>query len=69
MFEYFICLIASQPLPIFSSRATIVEELHWNYLTHISDDTRGHIFSKGNTPKMNVLGRLGFEVIYFEAAV
>ena len=38
-------------------------------LTYSSEDKEAHIFPKGISSKVNILGRLEFEVIYFDYTV
>ena len=52
-----------------NTKAIIVEEQYWYYLTHSWGDKRVHAFPKGIRPKMNIRASREFELAYFEAVV
>ena len=43
----------------------MVEKCKWYYLTNSLRDKVVHTFSKGINPKVNVIARLNFELVYF----
>ena len=60
-------LMAYQPL--FNTKAILIEEQLWDYLTHSWEDKGVHTFSKGICPKANVIAWLEFELVYYDSAV
>ena len=50
---------------LFNAKAIFVEQ-QWYYLTRSWGNQGVHAFSKGISPKVNVIGRLEFEHAYFE---
>ena len=54
---------------LFNAKAILQEEQYWNNLTHSWEDKGVHTFSKGICPKVNVIARLEFELVYFDFAV
>ena len=59
---------------LFKSKAILIEEQQWFYLTH-SWGEKGvpmvlvHTFPKGISPKVNAIARLKFELAYNESVV
>ena len=45
------------------------EEQKWFDLTHNWKDKGVHTIAKGNYPKVNVIARLEYELIYYDSAV
>ena len=45
------------------------EDQQWYYLTHSWEDKGVHTFPKGIGSKVNVIGRLEYELAYYESAV
>ena len=54
---------------LFNTKAILLEELEWYYLTHTWEDKGVHTFPKGICPKVNVIARLEFELAYYDSAV
>ena len=56
---------------LFNTKAILVEEQQWYYLTHSrgGGDKRIHTFSKGIRLKVNVIAILEFELSYFKVTV
>ena len=54
---------------LFNAKAILLEEQWWNYLTHSWEDKGFHTFPKGICPKMNVIARLEFELVYYDSVV
>ena len=54
---------------LFNDKAILVEEQSWYYSTNSWWDKRIHTFPKGIGPKMNVIARLEFELVYYEVEV
>ena len=49
---------------LFNAKATLVEEWQWDYLTDTWGDKGAGTFLKSICSKMNLIARLGFELIY-----
>ena len=54
---------------LFNANVTLVEEEEWYYLTHSWEDKGVDTFPKGICPKVIVIGRLEFELAYYDSAV
>ena len=52
-----------------STKAILVEEQLWYYLTNNLEDKGVHTFPKGICPKVNVIAWLEFEFAYYDVAV
>ena len=53
----------------FNTKAILLEEQQWCYLTHSWEDKGVHTFPKGICLKVNVIARLEYELTYYESAV
>ena len=60
---WFLCLMAYQPSWDINTKAILLEEQHWHYLTLSWEDMGFNTFPKGICPKVNVIARLEFELI------
>ena len=54
---------------LFNANAILLEEQQRYYLTHIWEDKGVHTFPKGICPKVNVIARLEYELVYYDSAV
>ena len=54
---------------LFNAKAILLEEQWWYYLTHSWKDKGVHTFPKGICPKVNVIARLEYELVYYDSTV
>ena len=54
---------------LFNTKAVLLEEQKWYYLTHSWEDNEVHTFPKGICPKVNVIAWLEYELAYYDSAV
>ena len=53
---------------LFNANVILLEEQQWFYLTHSWEDKGVHTFPKGICPKVNMIARLEFELVYYHSA-
>ena len=49
---------------LFNAEAILLAKQYWYYLTHSLEDKGVHYFPKGICPKVNVIVRLEYELVY-----
>ena len=54
---------------LFNAEAILLEEQEWYYLTHSWEDKGVHTFPKGICPRVNVIARLEYKLMYYDSAV
>ena len=54
---------------LINTKAILLEEQQWHYITHSWEDKGFHTFPKGICPKVNVIARLEYELAYYNSAV
>ena len=54
---------------LFNAKTILLEEQQWYYLTHSWEDKGVHTFPKGICPKVNVIARLEYKLVYYDSAV
>ena len=54
---------------LFSAKALLVEEQQWYYLSLCWGNKKVQYFSKGISPKVNIITRLEFERAYYDVLI
>ena len=66
-YDFFVFNDISTVAGYFNGKAILVEEQQCYYLTDSREENKGvRAFPKGNSPKMNVIARVGFEPAYYD---